>query len=437
MKSLIAHFRSDLFSESNAKGIILFRVLFGIVLFAQTIWFIQSGFVQESFVDSKIHVPFFTFLQPLPEQGMKFILLVMLISSVGIVLAKMYRISVITFLVSFTYLWLLDKSYFNNHYYFMSLMVFLMLFITPKQDVKGTFNLKGTVPYWQLFILKAQVFIVFIIAGIHKLNYYWIVEFQPMKHILETKAQVSNMDFLNTDFMFAFFSWTGLLFDLSIGFLLWYSKTRRFGLFFFVIFNLLNFWLFYNIGEIGFFPFALMACLPLFFYAKIEDKKSTQAKNTPNKMILGLITLFLVIQILLPFRYLLFKDHVDWTGNGQRFAWRMKIMYKEVDMHFYLVEEGSESKLEVNVGNFLNSKQYTNLMYFPDFILPVANYIKEEGEKRGLINPKVVTDFNVGFMGHTMQPLINPKLNLASKKMQLSGIEAFILPMKDLPISTK
>jgi len=409
---------------------VLFRIFFGIVLFVQTSWFIQANFIQENFIDSKFQIPFFSFLHPLPEQGMKFLLLLMLFASVGIILAKLYRISVITFLVSFTYLWLLDKSYFNNHYYFMSLMVFLMYFIKPNQSSKGIFNFSGTVHHWQLFVLKAQVFIVFFVAGIHKLNYYWIVEFQPMKHILETKSQVSNLDFLNSEVMFAFFSWTGLLFDLSIGFLLWHTKTRRLGLIFFIAFNLLNLWLFYNIGEIGFFPFALLACLPLFFYSLSIKENESKYKIAKSGMAVPLVTLFLALQFLIPFRYLLYKSHVDWTGKGQRFAWRMKIMYKEVDMHFYLLEEGSKEKLEVNVRNFLNDKQYTNLMYYPDFIPPISKYIKSEGQKRGLKNPKVVADFKVGFMGHKKIPLLDPSIDLSKLKESTCLDDDWILPLE-------
>jgi hypothetical protein len=433
---MLSALKKSLFEQKSAKGINLFRIFFGVVLFAQTLWFIQSEFIQENFIDSKLRVPFTSLLNPLPETGLKLLLLVMLASSVGIIISKFYKLSIVIFCLAFTYFWLLDKSYFNNHYYFISLMVFLMFFIKPTQESKSTLNINGSVPYWQIFILKAQVFIVFFIAGLHKINYYWIVEFQPMKHILETKAQVSDLSFLASNGMYAFFSWSGLLFDIGIGFLLWSRKTRKIGFVLFVCFNLLNFWLFYNIGEIGFFPFLLLACLPLFFFDEEAVVRKNKTENTSvnpdkkQKVVSIFIASYFLIQIILPFRYLLYDDHVDWHGKGQRFAWRMKIMYKEVDMHFYLVEEGSKDKLEVNVGNFLNDKQYTNLMYYPDFMPLVACYIKAEGEKRGLKKPKVVADFKVGFMGHKKVPLVDPKLDLSSLNDASSKEMNWILPLE-------
>jgi hypothetical protein len=99
----------------------------------------------------------------------------------------------------------------------------------------------------------------------------------------------------------------------------------------------------------------------------------------------------------------------------------MKIMYKDVDMHFYLVEEGSTEKREVNVQHFLNDKQYTNLMYYPDFIPYVAQYMKEEGEKYGVKNPKVVADFKVGFNGNKTRILVDPSIDLSQVKYKAGG----------------
>jgi len=205
------------------------------------------------------------------------------------------------------------------------------------------------------------------------------------------------------------------------------SKTRKLAIIAFIVFNLLNFWLFYDIGEIGFFPFLLIACIGVFLNPdKVAQKlnwlvkKPTKSESIPkakaSRLAPVIISIFLIFQLLVPFRHLLYDGHVDWNGLGQRFSWRMKIMYKDVDMHFYLVEAGSNEKREVNVSYFLNDKQYTNLMYYPDFIPPVARYIREEGKRMGLKNPKVVADFYVGLNGEDKKRLVDPKVDLSKVK---------------------
>lgn len=433
MQKIIAHYKETLLSPVSPASLGLFRILVGIVLFLQTAYFISTDFIQVHIFDSPIAFKFhyFEFLAPLSPGGMKFIMFLMLLATVGIIFGRFFKISAAIYALTFTYFWLLDMSYFNNHYYFISLLALLLFFSNAEAwgALRGK-NRKEYIPYYQVFVLKAQIFITFFVAGINKLNYYWLFKNQPMKHILETKAAISGSDWINTAFFHSFFSWSGLLFDLFIGFLLWIPKFRKWGIILFVGFNLMNFWLFHDIGEIGFFPFLLLACIAIFLNpdkiaAKLnwlspnklrKSKKEELPAVTPIKWAPILITVYLIFHLVFPFRHLMYQDHVDWNGLGQRFSWRMKLMYKDVDMHFYLVEEGSTEKREVNVQHFLNDKQYTNLMYYPDFIPYVARYIKAEGEKFGMKNPKVVADFSVAFNGNKERILVNPSVDLSKVK---------------------
>ncbi|MCR9174188.1 MAG: HTTM domain-containing protein [bacterium] len=446
MNAWLAKYKEHLLRPVSPASLGLFRILVGIVLLLQTMYFISTDFIQVHIFDSPIAFKFryFEFIEPLSPGGMKFIMFLMFLSTIGIIFGRFFKVSAALYGLTFTYFWLLDMSYFNNHYYFISLLALLLLFTNADAwgSLKGK-NRKESVPYYQLFALKGQVFITFFIAGINKLNYYWLVENQPMKHILETKATVSGADWINNTFFYQFFSWSGLLFDLFIGFLLWIPKFRKIGVMSFIVFNLLNFWLFYDIGEIGFFPFLLLACLVIYFNpdaiaAKLQwlspvkktKKKEELPSVSPLKWAPLIITIYLVFHLVFPFRHLLYPGHVDWNGVGQRFSWRMKIMYKDVDMHFYLIEEGSSEKREVNVGYFLNDKQYTNLMYYPDFIPPVAKYIREEGIRQGLKNPQVVADFTVGFNGDKRKQLVDPQTDLAKVKYQPGSGLYWLKPRK-------
>lgn len=427
---LFTKYSQVLSEETSSASLGLFRILVGIILFCQTAWLISSDFIQEHIFDSSVQFKFyyFDFLEALPPDGMKWMMLLMLLATLCIIFGRFFKIAVIFFGLSFTYFWLLDKSYFNNHYYFISLMVLILAFTNADGwgSLKGK-NKRASVPYWQLFLLKSQLLIVFLIGGINKINYDWLFKFQPMKHILEAKAELNGYDWLLNNGFYVFFSWGGMLFDLLIGFALWFPKTRKIGVIVFLSFNLINYWLFHDIGEIGFFPFLLMACMVIYFNSekiasklkwlvpiKKEAKEAKIQIGKTSKFVIYAVSIYLLIQILLPFRHVLYDDYVDWTGQGQRFSWRMKIMYKEVDMHWYLVQEGDSIKNEVNVGSFLSDKQYTNLMYYPDFIPSVAKYIKAEGDRRGLKNSKVVATFTSDLNGRGTQALLDSTLDLST-----------------------
>ena len=64
--------------------------------------------------------------------------------------------------------------------------------------------------------------------------------------------------------LISFITYGGLLFDLFIGFLLFYKRTRLFAFILVIIFNTMNYFLFLGNSEIGVFPFIMIATLILF-----------------------------------------------------------------------------------------------------------------------------------------------------------------------------
>ncbi len=412
-------------------------------MFIQTAYFIATDFVQDHIIEPIIHFPyhFFQFVVPLPTPIMHILMWVMLAASAMIAIGFLYRYAVGLFLMSFTYLWLIDKGFFNNHYYLITLLSILLLLVRGDawgvlwRRMSNKYNKKKSINYipnWQVFILRAQIFIVFFIAGIHKLNPYWLIHFQPMDYILNAKADISSLEFLRSTAVAAFFSYGGLIVDISVGFLLWWKRTRILGIVMLIGFNFLNFWLFWNIGEIGIFPLLLLSTIILFLEPEtpahwfgeksaVRNPQPSQAPSTksqiPNSKSQSLITAFIVIyltfQFFFPFRHLLYPGHVDWTGEGQRFAWRMKIMLKEADINFF-IKDNNDNKYPVPVNKMLSPKQYNNLIYYPDLIPPVAQALKKEALKQGITSPQVVADFNVKFMGvHPSKPLVSPDTDLS------------------------
>lgn len=454
----------------------LFRILFGLVMFIQTAYFIQTGFVKKNILDPIIHFKyhFFQFLEPLPDPAMHLLMWVMLLSTVLIMTGFFYRAGVLVFLLTFTYLCLLDKGYFNNHYYLISLMCFLMLWL--KADGWGALGKKAvkSIPNWQIFILKSQMVIVFFVAGLNKINPYWLIEFQPMAFILERKAEVSGLPFLKSMAIAAFFSYGGFLLDLLVGFGLWWKRTRLISILALIAFNVLNFWMFWNIGEIGIFPLMLLSTIILFVEPELpaqwwkryfpketgsfkKQKKGKNAKKKDGKtkpvavqktvvdvnefiqkpdkkqqwLAIG-IGAYLLFHLIFPFRHLLYPGHVDWTGEGQRFAWRMKIMAKEADVNFFIKNGETGEKYPVNVAKMLSPKQYTNLVYYPDVIPQLAQRLKKEAIAKGIPKPQVVADFNVEFMrSHPKQPIIDPELDLSNVRIRAFRHSDWILPLKE------
>ena len=67
--------------------------------------------------------------------------------------------------------------------------------------------------------------------------------------------------------------------------------------------------------------------------------------------------------MIIPFRHVFIKGHVDYNGIGQRFSWRMKIMYKESMIEYFIVDKISQQKYSVDITKMLTPMQYNNLKY--------------------------------------------------------------------------
>ncbi len=448
MQRLFKKYNEYLITPIHPANLGLFRMLFGLVMAIQTVWFIASGFVEKEVIEPIIHFKFywFSFLEPLPALGMHGLMGVLLIASILVMIGWQYRKAMVVFFVSFTYLWLLDKGYFNNHYYLISLLSFLMIFM----NADACFSLKAKsakngskagsalqfIPRWQPFILKAQLVIVLVISGINKINPYWLFDYQPMKYILEQKALASGATFSGSIPILLFFCYGGLLLDLFVGIGLWWKKTRIPSAIALILFNLINFWMFYNIGEIGIFPLLMIASIVLFLepatvikrtppfvsqFFSISNSDQPSAKTSipkTKKIIPYLVGGYLIFHLLFPFRHLLYPGHVDWTGQGQRFAWRMKIMLKEIKDIQFKLEGHNGQEYPVTVAKMLSPKQYTNLIYYPDLIPQLAQRLKKEGISKGLTNPKVKADFKVKFMGRPGYfPIVDPNTDLSKAKI--------------------
>src|SRR5690606_6652625 len=89
------------------------------------------GWIEEHFIDTHFTFKFFGFewVQLLPPAGMYALHALMLLGAFGVFLGCFYRLSAILFFCTFTYVWLIDLTYYLNHYYFVSLTSFLLIFV--------------------------------------------------------------------------------------------------------------------------------------------------------------------------------------------------------------------------------------------------------------------------------------------------------------------
>ncbi len=441
MKSSISRLSNTLFSPTDAASLGMFRILFGALMFWQAFYYLGSQRYAKYYLEPSFHFTydFFHWVAPLPENYFYWVFILMAAAGLGIMLGFCYRISVFLFLISFSYVFLLDKAYFNNHYYAIILLTFLMLVTDGHRWVSLDQKFKpkpAVIPYWHLFILRAQILIIYFFGGIAKLNEDWL-QGEPMRTWLKNVSTEIPIvgEALATEWAAYFFSWGGLAFDLSIGFLLWWRKTRVAAFLTVLFFNLTNSVIF----SIGVFPFLMIATATLFdepdWPRKFFKSKHSaplgnfRASDFKSRTAWVFLTSYLLIQVLVPFRHWLYPGNVSWTEEGHFFSWHMKLRDKKGTLKVWVTVPKTDTTYEVDARQSLNRFQYGKMLQRPQFILQLVHYLRGELEKKGIENPIIRVDSMISLNGRPLQTAIDPNINLAELRPRPFAHETWILPL--------
>src|SRR4051794_14877229 len=102
----------------------VFRIAFGLIMFISLIRFTLKGWINEFYIAPRFHFTFYGFdwVKAPGEIAIYILFGLLLISSLFIILGYYYKLSILIFFLVFTYVELIDKTFYLNHYYFISII---------------------------------------------------------------------------------------------------------------------------------------------------------------------------------------------------------------------------------------------------------------------------------------------------------------------------
>ena len=435
------------FQEVSIAPLIVFRIIFGALMLIGTSRFILNGWVQKLYIEPTFFFPFlgFEWVKPLPGNWMFLPFVLLFVSALFFMFGFFYRIASVVLFLSFTYIELLDKTNYLNHYYFVSLVAFLMLFLPANRycSLDAQLNLTPKqllVSKWNIGILKFQLGIVYVFAGIAKLNSDWLFDANPLRIWLQAHHHLPLVGKLLQQEWVAFaFSWTGCIYDLFIVIFLFNKHTRPFAYVFVVIFHLVTWYLF----PIGVFPWVMIFSTLIFFSPNFHERilqfitkekmqiLSQKMLPTFNKKIVSsALILFVSFQILVPFRYLAYNGDLFWHEQGFRFSWRVMLMHKEGYGRFFVVDSKTKREMELPQQQFLTPIQLDQMLTQPDMILQYAQILYKEyngktfyvaGLPLKIHKPEIQAEIYVTLNGRPSQLFVRKGKNLVTIKNDLKN----------------
>lgn len=429
-----------LFTRIDNSALIVFRVIFGALLAVEAFGAILTGWVKAIFVQPEFTFHFigFDFLQPLPGSGMYWYYAIMGIFGVLVMLGLKYRWSMFFFTVMWSGVYLMQKESYNNHYYLLMLLGFLMVLVPAHRnfslDAKIDPSLKkNSMPRWCWLLLVLQVWIVYTFAGIAKLYPGWLNATLP-QILAESKADLWLIGpFLQQDWIPYAIAYFGIFFDLCIIPMLLWKRTRMLALVLSVFFHLFNSFVFH----IGIFPYLSLAFLLFFFSSERVNRIFLPKKPFYNKkeieipknstLVISFLVIWFYIQLVLPVRHWFFKDDVLWTEEGHRLSWRMMLRAKSGTVDFLVVDKETGKEYEIEEANFLSRKQLSSMPGKPDMIWQFAQFLEKKFAKEGK-DVAVFANVRISVNGSPYYPFIDPEVDLAAEEWKHFSHHDWILP---------
>lgn len=351
-------------------------------------------------------LPGFAWLQPYPAPWTEVLFYVCLVSACMVAVGLLYRLASVVMCLSFWHIMLMDSALYGNHIPLVAVFTVPLVFIPAHRRFSldrllmvGVLRKERpiTVGFWCVLWLRSQTFLIYLFGGITKLHSDWFGG-EPIRMWFTDDAMYGFLNgvlspekidwiqgWLSTELFVYFFTYSGLVFDLTIGVLLTVRRTRFLAFAMATFFHSFNFFAVRYVGIVA--PIAFWATLTFFepdwpsrvwnflkrprlskpdwdwfalgmiavpgigallgWEAKPRAEVEEPAGGKPMSWpLFAVFLLWMTIQVLFPLRHFLIPDDPYWTEGGVRYSWFLMTRNKIAGMaRFWLEDENLISEL--------------------------------------------------------------------------------------------
>lgn len=412
--------RQRLVAPADPVVLGVFRVGFGLVMAASVIRFLVLGWAGPLYVEPAFHFsyPGFGWVRPLPLWALHAVLGGAAVAALAFAWGRAARAWLAVFVAAFTYVELIDAATYLNHYYFVSAVGVLMLFLPMGAALVPGRPARASVPAWTVGALRVQVGLVYVFAGVAKLNADWLVEAMPLRIWLPARGGLPVVGpLLDLDWVPWAFAWGGALFDLAAPFLLSVRRLRPWAYAAAVAFHVATYALF----NIGVFPFVMVAAALVFFEGDewralgLGGRRAGRGGAVrPPRLAAGAVAVLLLVQLALPLRHWLYPGNRLWTEEGFRFAWHVMVAEKTGTAEFLVTDPASGRTWTVAPGDDLTALQEKQMAFQPDLLWQYARHVERQFQAAGYADVEVRAETYVSVNGRPGAPLVNPAVDLTA-----------------------
>lgn len=439
----VRNWQNWLFEPIDNIRLVVFRIAFGCLLAIDLAQSWDWRIVMLS--DRPIRFPYdgLGWLPLLPQPAAIVLQASLILACASIATGYCYRLGATVFFLGYTYSFLLDRAYFNNHFYLIAMFGGWLVVCNshyrwalgrPAPGVREA-------PRWQVLGPAAQMSIPYFFGGLAKINPDWL-RGEPVR------AQLRGL----TDYPFygtiideswagIAFAWGGLLFDLLIIPALFWRRSRILGVVALVFFHVTNSLMF----TIGIFPWLGIASTVLFLpdrilyrlipfaTAQVNGASPTTQRQLHQQhvrpVVAWLFVCWFVAQSLIPLRHYFIPGNVGWTREGFYFAWTMKLDLKSCFLGYHVCDPVSGRCLAIDHNKDLTDYQRYWLPRDPRGIAQYARFLRKQALQKGGREVVIVCDSVCALNGRPYQYMIDPAVDPSTVLIPRWGHASWIQPL--------
>lgn len=417
---------------ASIAPLVLVRVVTGLVLFCWAGKYLSDGAYETIFVLPLFLCKYagFEWVQVLPGEGMWWFFRSVQVASLLLAVGFLTRISAGLLAASVAYVLLVERCIYVNHYYLLACVCgWLALLPAGRCLAVDTFiwprRSSQVFPRWQLWLLRFQLGMPYLFGAIAKLNSDWLSG-QPPGLMLVGRTELGDFaPMLETSLAVNVLVYGGIFYDALIVPLLMWRRTRAIAIIASLGFHLTN----ASLLSIGVFPWFMLATLVVFFddewIGRVVGrvKRIVQIQSTPrsdfSSNVVGsspwlrrFAVMYVVVQLVLPWRHWLLPGNPSWNERGHRFAWRMMLRNKRSLVHYKLVDRQTGEYLYLPSTTVLTGFQEPRAARSPECLRQAAVELSRLAKDFGVGDCQVYVLALVSMNGREPRPLIDPTVDL-------------------------
>lgn len=412
---------------------VVFRLLFGLLAAAESYRLVAAGIARQLWIEPTVFFPWggLGWLAPGSGEWIYLQLYLHVLLGLAVAVGFQHRVAAGLLGLGFTRLLLACQTASLAELALLALLSFVAAAAPLGRALSADVLLRPArrlddAPLWSLWLLRAQIGLVIVAAGLAMLESDWL-HGQPLRLWLPERQGLPVLGALHGSAAFALgMSWALALLHLGLVPALLWRRTRPWA---FAAWVAAQLWV-HQTFDIGIVPWLLILGATLFFppgwprrvFEWPRRAEPAVPAATPP-VVLVCAALWIAVQAGLPARALLYPGPTAWTEQGHTGSWRYLHDSKGAALDYALEDPDTGRSWQVTLDEELTAHQRRRLAVDPELIRRYARRLAQ----REAGSPRVRALSLATLNGREPQRLVDPSRDLAAD--EIAG-EGWILPLE-------